>query len=97
MQYFDIAFCPTERIPSLRNVIGNYAGKQFTPADPVVVAGVAEANFIISSRPVDIMIDLNDLDSARGFRVMVVDNAASQICLSPSFSNHPWCPPNGYK
>ena len=43
--------------------------------------GMSRPDFITRSRPVDIAIDLNDLDPARGFKVDVVDDPASRIRL----------------
>jgi inosine-uridine nucleoside N-ribohydrolase len=70
-----------EKIPPLQAIIGDHAGRQFTPADPVVVIGMSRPDFITRSRPVDIAIDLADLDPARGFKVDVVDDPASRIRL----------------
>jgi inosine-uridine nucleoside N-ribohydrolase len=68
-------------IPALKTVIGDNADHQFTPADPVVVVGMARPDFIVRSRPVAIRIDLDDRDPARGYRVRVTDDPASRIDL----------------
>jgi inosine-uridine nucleoside N-ribohydrolase len=70
-----------EKIPPLNAIIGNHAGRQFTPADPVVVVGMTRPDFVTETRRVDISIDLDDLDPARGFKVRVKDNPASRIRL----------------
>jgi inosine-uridine nucleoside N-ribohydrolase len=70
-----------EKIPPLRTIIGDHAGRQFTPADPVVVVGMSRPDFITKARSVDITIDLNDLDPARGFKVTVTTDPASRITL----------------
>ena len=70
-----------EKIPSLSTTMGNHAGRQFTPADPVVVVGIARADLITKSRPVDITIDLKNLDRSRGFNVIVEDNDSSHMSL----------------
>jgi inosine-uridine nucleoside N-ribohydrolase len=68
-----------ETIPPLRAVIGDNAGYQFTPADPIVAVGMANAGFITSKRLVDVTIDLDDLDPASGFRVKVETDPSSNI------------------
>lgn len=70
-----------EKIPPLKNVIGENAGRQFTPADPLVIAGILRPELITSFETVNISIDLADLDSARGFRVDVKPNPNSRIKL----------------
>ena len=70
-----------EKIPSMQAIIGDHAGRQFTPADPVVVVGMTRSGFVTEARPVDITIDLDDLDPARGFKVLVEDDPASLISL----------------
>lgn len=68
-------------IPALRTVIGDHADHQFTPADPAVVVGMIRSDFIVRARPVDIRIDLDDLDPGSGFRVLVEADQASRIDL----------------
>ena len=70
-----------QAIPPLRKVIGANAGRQFTPADPIVVVGMTTPGFIRRQRPVRIAIDRGDLDPARGFRVDVSDDPTSRISL----------------
>ena len=70
-----------EKIPSMQAIIGDHAGRQFTPADPVVVVGMTRSGFVTEARPVDITIDLDDLDPARGFKVLVEDDPASLVSL----------------
>jgi len=70
-----------DTIPALKTVVGDYADHQFTPADPVVAMGLARPDFITRVRPVDISIDLDDLDPASGYRVLVKDDRASRIDL----------------
>lgn len=70
-----------EKIPPLQAIIGNHAGRQFTPADPAVVVGMTRPDFVTVTRKVDISIDLDDLDPRRGFNVRVEDSPASNISL----------------
>jgi hypothetical protein len=70
-----------EKIPSMQAIIGDHAGRQFTPADPVVVVGMIRSGFVTEARAVDITIDLDDLDPARGFKVLVENDPASRISL----------------
>lgn len=70
-----------EKIPPLKNVIGENAGRQFTPADPLVVVGLLNSKLVTSSEPVNISIDLKDLDASRGYRVDVSANPDSKIRL----------------
>jgi hypothetical protein len=70
-----------EKIPPLQAIIGDHAGRQFTPADPVVVVAISRAGLVTRKRPVNITIDLSDLDPARGYRVVVEDGPASGINL----------------
>lgn len=70
-----------EKIPPLQTIIGDNAGRQFTPADPLVVVGMASGEFVTETRPVDVTIDLDDLDPARGFSVQVSTNPDSRIAL----------------
>ncbi len=70
-----------EMIPPLRTVIADHAGQQFTPANPIVVVGMATPDFVTEARPVDVAIDLNDLDPANGYKVSVKDNPKSLISL----------------
>lgn len=73
-----------KKIPSMKTIVGDNAGRQFTPADPAVVVGMTRPDFVTAARPVDIMIDLTDLDPAKGFRVLVEDNPSSRISLVES-------------
>jgi len=73
-----------QKIPALKEVIEAYSGKQFTPADPLVVIGVINNNLIQKKIPVDLCIDLNDLDVAKGFRIQVTHNLSSNIQLVDS-------------
>ena len=68
-----------QQIPYLIPIIGNHAGQQFTPADPVVVLGLSNPELVIRVQAVDISIDLEDLDPAQGYRVTVKENSASNI------------------
>jgi inosine-uridine nucleoside N-ribohydrolase len=69
------------KIPALKNIIEPYKGKQFTPADPLVIVGIINHDLIALEEPVYVNIDLNDLDKAKGFRVYVEPNASSKIKL----------------
>ena len=68
-----------KQIPYLIPVIGERAGQQFTPADPVVVLGLSSAELVTRVRAVDISIDLEDLDPEQGYKVLVKENSASNI------------------
>lgn len=70
-----------EKIPALKNVIEPYKGEQFTPADPLIVIEIANPRLATETEAIDVNIDLNDLDQARGFRVYVTPNARSKIRL----------------
>lgn len=70
-----------EQIPPLANVIGCCIGRQFTPADPIVVVGMAEPKLITQSRRMELSIDLNGLDPARGYPVAVKEAPDSSITL----------------
>ena len=70
-----------EQIPALRNIIGDQAGRQFTPADPMVVVGMTTPGLIQAKRPVAITIDLAELDPALGYAVTVRVDARSKIQL----------------
>lgn len=70
-----------QTIPRLKAVIGDNAGYQFTPADPILPVGMTRPEMITSSRMVDISIDLEDLDPATGFNVMVKIDPASHIAM----------------
>lgn len=69
------------KLPLLKDLIAPYKGKQFTPADPLVIGGIINHNLIRETEAVDIRIDLNDLDKAKGFRVYVTPNSCSKIKL----------------
>jgi len=69
------------QIPALKEVIEPYKGKQFTPADPLVIIGIINNDLIASEQAVDVKIDLTDLDASKGFRVYVTPNWASKIRL----------------
>ena len=72
------------QIPALRNIIGDNAGHQFTPADPIVVVGMTTPAMVRARRPVTIRIDLDELDPARGYAVTVSDDSNSKIQLVSS-------------
>lgn len=73
-----------EKIPALQNVIGANAGKQFTPADPLVVVGMINPDLIENSTRILLNIETADLDSTRGYKVEVREDAQSQIRLVDS-------------
>jgi len=68
-----------EQIPYLVPIIGDRAGEQFMPADPVVALGLSNPDLLSRVRAVDISIDLEDLDPKQGYQVLVKDNSASNI------------------
>jgi len=70
-----------EKIPMLSGIVAPYQGQQFTPADPLVIIGIINNNLIKKAVPVNIHIDINDKDVARGFRVEVSLSSASKILL----------------
>jgi inosine-uridine nucleoside N-ribohydrolase len=67
-------------IPRLKDVIGNYADHQFTPADPAVVIGMINSNFIMKEKSVKIDIDLAD-QTKQGTIVHVEKDPSSKISL----------------
>jgi hypothetical protein len=69
------------KIPPLAKVIGPYVGNQFTPADPLVVIGAADPNFVKVSRRVDLTIDTGNLDDKKGFAVQIKDSNRSHVEL----------------
>jgi len=70
-----------KQIPYLIPVIGEHAGQQFTPADPVVALGINDTELVTRLRAVEIRIDLEDLNPAKGYKVSVKENSASKIRL----------------
>ena len=70
-----------EKIPVLKGVIGENAGKQFTPADPLVAVGIANPKLITSSVQVDVSLELGNVDPNRGYKVNVNENGGSNIRL----------------
>lgn len=68
-------------IPSLINIIGKYNGKQFTPADPLVVIGIINNNLIKETKNVRIKIDIDDIDKSKGFRIFIEQDHTSNISL----------------
>jgi inosine-uridine nucleoside N-ribohydrolase len=70
-----------DNIPVLKNVIGPYAGQQFTPTDPAVVLGLANPDIIERSSLVNVDLDLADLDPSKGFAVTVTPSKSSKIRL----------------
>ena len=68
-----------KQIPYLVPIIGDRAGQQFTPADPIVILGLRSAELATEVRSVDITIDLEDMDRGNGYKVLVQENPASNI------------------
>ena len=68
-----------KQIPYLIPIIGDRAGQQFTPADPVVVLGLSNADFVTRVKAVDISIDLEDIDPNQGYKVLVNEISNSNI------------------
>ncbi|MGY8795253.1 MAG: hypothetical protein ACKVJN_09030, partial [Woeseiales bacterium] len=68
-----------KQIPYLVPIIGDHAGRQFTPADPIVVLGLSNAKLATRTQAVDISIDLDYLNPNRGYKVLVKENPASNI------------------
>lgn len=69
------------KIPALKPVIEPYKGKQFTPADPLVVVGIVNPAFIVTREAIDIRMDIDDFNKDKGFRVYVTPDATSKIDL----------------
>ncbi|SHG94335.1 nucleoside hydrolase [Ferrimonas marina] len=67
------------RIPALVPVIGDDAGYQFTPADPLLVGAMRDPAMVLASEPVSIQIDLEAMDPQRGYAVEVTPNPDSRI------------------
>ena len=63
----------------LKVALTQYQGRQFAPADPLVVAAMLDPHLIQESRLASIDIDINDIDPTTGIRVYVQGNAHSQI------------------
>lgn len=71
-----------DRIPALENVIGrDNAGRQFSPADPIVVIGAYDSNMATRTTAVKIILDDTDMDSGRGYRIRVEPAPDSTIDL----------------
>lgn len=68
-----------QQLPYLRPIIGDRAGQQFTPADPVVVVGFGNADLAVRTQPIDVRISIESLDLERGYKVLVQQNSASNI------------------
>lgn len=72
------------KFPVLKTVIEPYKGKQFTPADPLVIVGIENKGVIESQQAINVCIDLQDFDASKGFRVYVEHNPSSKINLVQS-------------
>ena len=70
-----------QKIPALQLTVEPYKGKQFTPADPLIIVGIVNKKLITKSELVDITIDVQDLDKSKGFRVDVAPDSKSKIML----------------
>lgn len=70
-----------EKIPALKEVVEPHKGKQFTPADPLVIAGIINEKMIVKATPVNVNMDLSDLDKNKGYLVRVTPNPDSKIKL----------------
>ncbi len=72
-----------ERIPALKDIIGvENIGRQFTPADVLLAMSLWVPEMLEKTvSRVDVDIDLNNLDPARGFLVEVKENPNSRIEL----------------
>lgn len=67
------------KFPMLKKIIEPYKGKQFTPADPLVIVGVVNQDLIELKQAVNVLIDVQDFDESKGFRVYVEPNPSSKI------------------
>ena len=75
-----------DRIPKLESAIGREnAGMQFSPADPTVVVGAFEPNFVKKKTPIGIRLDDMDIDPKSGYRVIVEPLGNSRIELVEDF------------
>lgn len=68
-----------QAFPPLGNIIGPYAGHQFAPADPLMPLALEFPDLVDEAVPMDIEMDINDLDPARGYAVKVTPNPKSSI------------------
>ncbi|KAI1711426.1 inosine-uridine preferring nucleoside hydrolase domain-containing protein [Ditylenchus destructor] len=66
-----------EKIPKLRDIIGRHAGRQFTPADPLVIVGFFNPELIKAHRSVSVTID-QKFNNA-GYLVQVYGDTSSTI------------------
>ena len=70
------------RIPALENVIGrDNAGRQFSPADPIVVIGAYSSNLATRTTAVKLLLDDTDVDPSQGYRIRVQPAPDSAIDL----------------
>lgn len=76
-----------ETIPVLKDVIGEYVEHQFTPADPAVVVGMINTDFVLKKKQVRIEIDLEE-QSGRGCIVKVSEDPSSEISLVEEIDLH---------
>ena len=71
-----------DRIPHLEAAIGRgNAGKQFSPADPIVIVGASSPEMIQSAFRIRVRLDASDMDPDRGFRVFYAQDKASNVEL----------------
>jgi hypothetical protein len=65
----------------MKDVIGNHAGRQFTPADPVVIIGMMRSDFSTKTTPIDVTIEFGPDYETSGARVGVKADPESNIEL----------------
>ncbi len=69
-----------DQIPALEEIIGREnAGRQFSPADPLVVIGAYNSALAEEESSVAVLLDEQDLDPARGYRIDLDPSADSNI------------------
>jgi hypothetical protein len=75
-----------DRLPQLEAVIGREnAGRQFSPADSIVVVGAFAPDLITGRSSVRIRLDAEEFDPNRGYRVFVTPFPGSKIQLVDDF------------
>lgn len=70
-----------EKMPNLKTLIEKHVGRQYTPADPLVVVGMVNNRLITATRQVTVQVSLDQLDPLKGYLVTVETSPASKITL----------------
>jgi hypothetical protein len=71
-----------DQIPALEEIIGREnAGRQFSPADPLIVIAAFSADLAEQESSVAVLLDEQDLDQNRGYRIDLYPSTATNIQL----------------